>query len=398
MRSGLLMVILATTLFSATAVTCYAQDQEPIETIQDVSGQARLALVNAAEARRAERYDEAVTILQNIVDNHPKLDHFLVRFHLGNSLELVDRTADAAVQFEAAVTLEPRHAPSWLSLGQSAFDSGNYSLAAKSLEQAFRIDEEPETLWLYYAGVAHLQGDDPLEAASVLREVCTIADTRPELDWFRAWIAAESLAGRREQGDQAVATMLIHHPDDPRAWALHSQHALQYEDYRTAAVALTVQDYLAPLAADDRTRLGDILSAAGTPAWAARQYREALGQEPSSEDYVRLARAHLAAHADDDALAVINEALGLAPSFELWNMKGYVSYEREEFEAAMTAFGECLDLKPDFGRAHTLMGYCALELGRFGEARVALELALKFDDELETAQGLLRDLRRRVAE
>ncbi len=398
MRFGFLMVMLATLLLSATGTTCFAQDQKPIDTINDVSGQARLALVQAAEARRAERYNEAVTILQNVVDNHPKLDHFLVRFHLGNSLELVGRTADAAIQFKAAVTLEPRHAPSWLSLGQSAFDSGDYAQAAAALEQAFRIDAAPETLWLYYAGVAHLQGDNPLEAARILREVCTLPDTRPDLDWFRAWIAAESLAGRREQGEQAVAAMLVHHPDDPRAWALHSRHALQYEDYRTAAVALTVQDYLVPLAADERVRLGDILSAAGTPAWAARHYREALSEEPTSEDYVRLARAHLAAHADDEALAVIDEALGLAPSFELWNMKGYVSYEREDFGAALTAFGECLVLNPDFGRAHTLMGYCALELERFGEARVALDLALGFEDERETARGLLRDLRRRVAE
>lgn len=375
-----------------------AAEERPLETIADVPSKGRLALVKSAEARKAERYGEAVAILQDIVDNHPRLDHYLVRFHLGNALVLAGRTAAAAVQYQSAVEKEPRHAPSWLSLGQAAFETGDYVGAAAALEQAFRVDAEPQAVWLYYAGVAYLQDGNPVDAGRVLREVCSGRHGRPGIEWLRAWLAAESQAGERDRGQEVSDRMLRLFPDDPLTWTLRAQLALQYEDYREAAVSLVVRDYLEPLPPDERVRLGDVLSAAQAYAWASRQYRAALGAAPGSDDYVRLVRALIAAHDDDGAVAVLSEALTEAPSFELWNMRGYIAYRNEDHEGVLEAFGRCLVFEPDFGRAHTLMGYSALELGRTDLAREHLEAALGFDGERETARGLLLDLRRREAE
>lgn len=377
------------------ALPAPAQEQAPLQTIADVPSKARLALVQAAEARQAGEYGRAVAILQDIVDNHPKLDHYLVRYHLANSLVAAERTADAAEQYKAAVKLEPRHADSWLRLGQAAFETGDYLQAATALEEAFRTAESPDAVWLYYAGVSYLQNSDPVDAARVLNDLCTGRYGKPEMDWFRALIAAESQNGNRARGDKAVDGMLKIYPDAPGAWNLAYQHALQYEDYRAAAVALKVKDYLQPLDADEKVRLGDILSAAQAPAWAAQHYREALGAEPTSGDYERLVRAHLAAHEQDQALAVLDDALRKAPSFDLWNMKGYAAYENEDYATALDAFRECLRLDPAYVRAHTLMGYCALQLDRLAEAERYLRLAADSDTERTTAQGLLRDLKRR---
>lgn len=381
------------TLLLAAAVA--AQDDRPLETIADVPSKARLALVQAAEARQAGEFGRAVAILQDIVDNHPKLDHYLVRYHLANSLVLAERTADAAVQYKAAVGLEPRHADSWLRLGQAAFETGDYFQAATALEKAFATAETPQAAWLYYAGVSYLQNEDPVDAARVLGDLCTGRWGKPELDWFRALIAAESQNGNRAKGEKAVDDMLKIYPSEPAAWNLSYQHALQYEDYKAAAVALKVKDYLQPLSPEETVRLGDILSAAQAPSWAAQHYREALGAEPTSEDYERLVRAHLAAHEQDEALAVLSDALRQAPSFDLWNMKGYAAYENEDFATALDAFAECLKLDPEYARGHTLMGYCALQLDRLAEAEGYLRKAVEVEAERTTAQGLLRDLKRR---
>ena len=372
-----------------------AASQKPMETIADVPSKGRLALVQAAEARQAGEYGRAVAILQDIVDNHPKLDHYLVRYHLANSLVLAGRTAESVAQYKAAVELEPRHSDSWLRLGQAAFETGDYFQAATALEKAFSTADTPQAAWLYYAGVAYLQNEDPVDAARVLRDLCTGRWGKPELDWFRALIAAESQNGNRRQGEKAVDDMLKIYPSEPDAWNLSYQHALQYEDYRAAAVALKVKDYLQPLDPEETVRLGDILSAAQAPSWAAQHYREALGAEPTSEDYERLVRAHLAAHEQDEALAVLSDALRTAPSFDLWNMKGYAAYEREDYATALDAFAECLKLDPEYGRAHTLMGYCALQMDRLAEAERYLTKALDTPAEQTTARGLLRDLKRR---
>lgn len=370
------------------------QDGAELETIADVPSHGRLALVKSSAARQKGEFAEAVTILQTFLEAYPQEDHYLVRYHLGNALVQADRVADAVAQYEAAVALEPRHAESWLSLGQASFETDAYRRAAEALERAYAVSPEPRADWLYYAGVAYLQDEDPAEAARVLRDLCGGGRGRPTLDWFRALIAAESRMGDRVHGDQAVAAMLEIYPDDPAAWSLKAQHALQYEDYRTAAVGLTVKGYLQPLAPDELIRLGDVLSAADAPGWATRYYRAALGSEPASADYERLARAYLAAHEPTEALTVLDDALSRAPSFDLWNMNGYVHYEREEFELALDAFAHCLELDPGYARAHTLMGFCALELGRFADARTYLDLAMNSDTERTTAAGLLRDLQR----
>ena len=381
-------------LLILVASVVLGQDGTVLETIADVPSHGRLALVKASEARQNSEFEQAVTILQEFLAAYPQEDHYLVRYHLANALVRAERVADAVAQYEAAVALEPRHADSWLSLGQASFETGGYHRAGEALERAFAASPEPRADWLYYAGVAYLQDEDPAEAGRVLRALCDGSHGRPTLDWFRALIAAESRVGDRARGDKAVAAMLKLYPDDPAAWNLKTQHALQYEDYRTAAVGLTVKGYLETLRPDELIHLGDILSAADAPGWAAQKYRSALGANPASADYERLVRALLAAHEPTRALTVLEDALSRAPSFELWNMKGYVHYEREEYELALAAFGRCLELNPGYERAHTLMGFCAIELGRFADARGYLDLALESDTERTTAAGLLRDLQR----
>jgi len=389
------VVTIALLALLAAASSTLAQVEKPLETIADVPTRGRLALVKASEARKAGDDGRAVEVLQDIVDNHPNQDHYLVRFHLANSLAGAERLAEAADQYEAAVALEPRHAESWLSLGQVSFETGSYTRAAAALEEAFKGSDMPQTVWLYYAGVAYLQGDQPEQGVRVLRDLCRGRLGTPALDWFRALIAAESQVDDRRAGDRAVADMLTIYPDEPAAWFLKYQHALHYEDYRAAVVGLTVKDYLEPLALTERVRLGDILSAAEAPSWAAVHYRAALGDEPSSGDYERLVRAHLAAHENDEALAVLDNALLLAPSFTLWSMKGYAAYERENFATALDAFAECLILDPGYVRAYTLMGYCALELNRFDEAQISLNRAMESAEERRTATGLMRELKLR---
>ena len=54
----------------------------------------------------------------------------------------------------------------------------------------------------------------------------------------------------------------------------------------------------------------------------------------------------------------------------LWLLAG-IHYESGAFEEAYHTFGEIVQTHPDNARAHLMMGYCALQVGRLQDARTA---------------------------
>lgn len=393
-RSALTALLLAAlaTLFAAPAVR--AQDEDPIETIAAVPAKGRLALVKAAEARKTGEYGRAVAILQDIVENHPRLDHYLVRFSLGSSLALAGRDADAVPQFRAAVEMEPRHADSWLGLGQAAYAAEAYAVAGEALEQGYRRGSDPQVDILYYAGASWLMAKRPDEAARILTELTSGRHGRPKLDWFRALVAAAVDKEDRALGDRAVADMLKVYPDSPEAWQLAFQHAAANDDLRRAAVSLTVKSFLTTLSETELIQLGDLYRVIDVPVKAADFYTSALGEEPAPEDYERLASAYLAAHDGDEAERVLTDALARSPSLRLWALLGDLKYMEEDYAGAYRAYDACRELDADYGRVWLMMGYCAMELENLADARRHLEQAASYEDQADSARNLLSQVAR----
>ncbi len=312
--------------------------------------------------------EAAVRILSEQLENEPDLDHYLLRYHLGRSLARLERHAEAAEQYRAAVTLNPELDRAWIGLGDSAYKIKDYATAAEGFEQGFHTSPERPISVLYSAAAAALQDGDGAHSLQLFLELETGKWGTMKPEWYRGLAAAALKAEDPEAAKPGLERMLSRYPDDPVSWHLWYQFNVGTKDYREAAIALTVTGYLRDLTEREHDQLGDLFNMLGTPALSLDQYRGALGEQPAAHGYEKLVSAALAAHDTDTALATIDEALAYEKTARLYSLQGDVFYRLRDYESAREAFARVMELDPEYSRAYLMVGYCSLELGNKEEA------------------------------
>ena len=370
-----------------------AADEKPMDTIKEVNRRARLAMFKAQEERDQGKYEKATEMLEEFIVEHPDLDHYLLRFSLGSNYTLLGQHDKALIQYQKCVALEPRYSQGWLNLGEAAYSMEQYGWAADAIVHGYETAETKSPKLLYYAAASYILDGKAEEAKPLLVELLYSEDfDHLELDWYRAMISASLQTEDKPAAERAVAAMLSSFADDPEAWTLAFQVAASHNDYRQASVALIITGYLRPLTEQERMQLGDLLSAVEIPALASRHYEEALADGGKPEQFERLVSAYLAAFDSEKALATLERALELEPTSRLWSLKGDLHYMEEQFQEAIDAFESSLSLDPEQGRARLMQAYCAIELKDYSIARAHLNRAMKFEDQKDTALGILGQL------
>jgi tetratricopeptide (TPR) repeat protein len=389
------MVLVAAIAAEAAApVPTGSGGSKPIETIAEIPRKSRLAMFKAQQAREKGNFEEAATELLDFIAKNPENDHYLLRFHLGNSLARLERYEEALTQDQAAVRLEGRYAQGWLNLGEMAYNLGKYGIAAEAILKGYEFGEDKPPRLLYFAAASYIMDKQPGLAAPILEELVSGAHGEPQMDWYKALIQTSIDLNDAALGRRAVTGMLQSFPGDDDAWLLAFQFAAGMSDYRQAAIALTVVGYLRPLTHEERMMLGDIYNALEIPARAGMYYEEAIAGAGTSQEYERLASAHLAAYDFEAAEQTLKKALENDPTVRLWSLLGDLYFMRKDYEQAYRAFEKCAALDPEFGRAFLMMGYCALEMGNISGAVPNLQIAANHPKQEQTARALLK----RVAE
>lgn len=367
-----------------------AAQQGPVETISEVPRKGRLALFKAQEKKDEGKPGEAARIFSEFLEKSPDEDHFLLRYHYGNTLMSLERGEEALAQFRMAVGMEQRFWQGWLNLGETAYNLEKYSEAARAIMKGYELNPDRQPRLLYFAAAAHIMAGDPGSAKPLLEELVFDRSIEQRLDWFRAMIMACADLGDRETGDRAADRMLELFGDDPAAWDLAFQHAASFQDYRSAAVALTVKSYLTPLDRAEKMQLGNLYAAIEIPYAASIWYEAAIDTSAESRDWEKLASVYMAAHEPEMALETLRTALDNDPTAKLWSLLGDLYYLEEDYDNAYDAFGRSLEIDPDSGRALLMMGYCALETGRAGKAAEHLRAAAAYPDYSANANALLK--------
>ncbi|HEX5133505.1 MAG TPA: tetratricopeptide repeat protein [Candidatus Krumholzibacteria bacterium] len=386
-----ILTVFAAVLMVAGGVGAADEPVKPMGTIDDLPRDARLALYEAQQFMEQGKLDKSVDVLQKYVDGHAKQDdRFLMRYHLASVLVQVDRREDALEQYERAVALEPRHAPSWLGLGETAYGLGKYARAAEALTRGYGLMDEKRPDVLYYAAAAQVLAGDAAGAIPVLEELTAGTHGEPKFEWYRGLVSACLQAQDREHGQGAVSAMLSRYGTNPDAWHLAFQYGASVGDYRQAAIALTITGYLRPLSESELMQLGDLYAAIKAPAAAAGYYKAATGETATASEVERIASAYLASYQPDSALTVLEAGIRTEPTFRLWSLLGDLHVMEKRFEPAYNAFLECSRLSPEEPRPRLMMGYCALELGRYDDAIDHLAAAAESEDYAERAQLLIR--------
>ena len=387
-----------------------ARVQRQIERGDDLGSSARRVLLKARLKQDEGDFAGAARLMSDWLDGKPQHEHHLLRFNLAVSYTGLDNNEQALASLRLAVSQEPRFARAWLRLGEVAYQAGLYAEAADAFARGWELSPRRYPELLYYCGASRLLADQPAEALDVLERLLDRDPAAAKLEWYQALVAAATAAGKPERAADRLDQLLDLHPADATAWELAYRFAAGREDYRQAAIFLTVAGYLRPLDRGELVQLGDLYAVIGVPLQAARYYARALaltGKETGtdvgpgrSELRERRIDSLLAAHEYDQARTVLEEALAggegaggdsgeasdeipaatsdQARTARLWARLGDLEYQQGNWAAALAAFTRSTDLDPQFGRGWLMMGYCAGELGRLEEAGRYRDRAAEF--------------------
>ena len=372
------------------AAATTAKVEKPIETLEDLPRDARMALFEAQQHMEKGENDKAVESLAKYIKAHQKDAHFLVRYQYAGMLVQVDKRAEAVKEYEKVVALEPRYDEGWLALGETAYGLGDFKRAAEALQKGYDLSTEKRPELLYYAAAARLQSGDTAGALPMLEELTSGKHGAPKFEWYRGLVSGCLQAEDKDRGQRAVNAMLEKYPSNADAHYLAFQFYASTSNYQQAAVALTVVGYLRPLTGQEHKQLGDLYSAIDSPAAAAEHYNVAVRDSSSGADPERIASAYMASFQPDSALVVLNKNLSEAPTFQLWSLLGDLQVMEKHFDDAYKAFSECVKLSPDKPRPYMMLGYCALEMNQPDLAMTHLTVAAASEEYGERAQMLIQ--------
>ncbi len=367
--------------------------QNSIEAAAGLNSRARKTLFSSRSKQDKGEYSQASEIMGKWITDHPDQKNHLLFFNWAVSQLSLDQTAEALLNLEQSVALEPQFARAWLRLGEAAYDQQEYARAAEAFTQGYKLMPDPQPEILYYSGVAWLLAEEGSKSMNTLTTLLGDFRNSAILDWYQAMVAAAVEAEKTQEAWPWLENCLVDFESDPQAWFMAYQLASSEEDFERAAVMLTVVGHLRPLNRNEFLQLGDLYAGSGVPLQAARYYQQAVEfpeTVPAADDYVRLASAWMAAHRLIEARETIVRGVNSGESVRLLALLGDLNYSEEKYVAARQAFSRCVELDSQYARGWLMGGYCSLELGENAEARKNLQKAAEFSGQEKLARDLLK--------
>jgi tetratricopeptide (TPR) repeat protein len=356
--------------------------------------------------------------------------HYLVDFNLANCHLALHRLHEAIIHYELTLSAQPAFTPAWMNLAKACYDAGRYRRAAECFQKAYETADEKQPDTLYYAAVSYGSAEDHSSALAVLLRLLAahpqavktrwreqlvqvyMALERPREALPHLEVLAEATEGtRRRQWQELLFHQYLDlkmtekalsygrglagaHPTDPRWWRALAGLHLQQNRHREALRNLMVYSYLERTPAEVQRLLGDLSMSVGVPIQASRYYRRLVEESERRGDHLRLIRSCMRRHRPKEALASADTALRYFDDPDIRLLKGEVLYNLEAYDAAIKAFTEVVEQKPDAGRAWLMLGYAAWHTKAYPQAKAALQKALSFPAQKTAADSLLAQLAR----
>ena len=169
---------------------------------------------------RQKRWSDAERQFQKIIDLTP--DNYIGYQNRGAALIEAGRLPEAATMLQKAARLSPSYG-TYANLGQVHYRQKQYSEAAKSTEEALKLNDKDFRLWTNLAGMYRFMGRDA-DAIAVYRRVVPMveqaAKARPQDAELQAQLAElYAYTGNGTKAAARIETALALSPDDPSVLA-----------------------------------------------------------------------------------------------------------------------------------------------------------------------------------
>ncbi len=229
--------------------------------------------------------------------------------------------------------------------------------------------------------------DPALPAVALASSQTSGVPPRPEFPATASTDEAQAAAAVRDSCFDAAEGLVAAAIRDPVGWSILGAVHQHYGNDKVACQLWNQCLELDDQVAEAYRQLGDVANNAGDLAEAERQYRLALGADPSAVPVVGRLAENLLLQQDFAAAAELLEAFLPAwpRSEEAWCMLGKTRLQQGDAAAARAAYEKALEIDPQSRTAHQGMGLTLQRLGETETARAHLEKVRRLQSSREAA-------------
>ena len=370
---------------------------EAVEAANRLSERTHRQLSRVHELMQQRRYDEALAGLDRLrprVQQKPHA-HALVLQTYGYLYANTGQYRQAIDVLSEGLALkalpQPATERSLYVLAQLQMATDDYAAALGSLEQWFRLVENPTADAYALAGTAYAQLERYPEAAIRLNKAIALA-ARPRENWYRQLLAVYYRSSQYRSAATLLEKMIHRFPAEKDYW-LQLSGVHRELDNDAQAMAVMELAYFQGLLSEE----SELLNLAryylylGLPQKAARLLDNALGTGRVSSDLANwqlLIDAWLQAREGERALAATERALASQSYADLYLKRARILADRGRWHDVIAAVGQALTgtglTSP--GTAHLLQGIAHYNLDQPAQAASAFDRAAGFADSREQAR------------
>ena len=196
------------------------------------------ALYKAQQLMNKEEYLKTTEELKKFIHKHPKKNHYLIEFTLGNALTMCGKKKEAVTHYMAALDLKPDYNPAWMNLGKIYYDLKEYQKAGNALIKGYETGEKKDPKTLYYAANAFMVVKEYQKAEETLKD-CLARHPDNKDHIFELTLANVLLMNnkKKEAVTHYLATLDLK-PDCNPAWMNLGKIYYDLKEYQKAGNAL----------------------------------------------------------------------------------------------------------------------------------------------------------------
>ena len=336
--------------------------------------QAQHQVMLEAQKLMATDNARAGGLLAEFAKKHPEAKHCQFSFLCGVIAYQDKKLSDAERHFSKAVELRPCHVQALRNLAVVTYELGDPAKAALIMMRAYENNEKPQPGLLYQAAAFYLTAGKPSRALPLLVGLAKRPDAKPQ--WLKALVRTYMELKRYKEAKATLARLIKKTPGDAELWRLSAMLNLGQGKYANAAADLDVGYRLSPPPKAKWRDLAALYRMAGVPLKAARYYRRSFGEKPDAKQYELLAGVYLEANEVDKALEAARASIKIKPTVRCWRFIARVQMQNKNYKEAGQAFENAAGLAPKNARLKLTAGYCAIQMGDYGQALELLSQAL----------------------
>eukprot|EP01122_Echinamoeba_exundans_P001998 TRINITY_DN11966_c0_g1_i1.p1 TRINITY_DN11966_c0_g1~~TRINITY_DN11966_c0_g1_i1.p1 ORF type:complete len:929 (+),score=147.93 TRINITY_DN11966_c0_g1_i1:67-2853(+) len=345
--------------------------------------------------QKLKRHDDSIDAFQRAISLNDSASY---RFHLGESYRKSSQNAEALVQFERAVELQPNYLVAWNSAGLARSSQRDYINALSCFEKALEISPSDCVVWANKGESLFMQGHYQLAVECFDKSLECAAGADPQTRVGFVWIRkgkALCLIGSYERAVECFEQALQDDPESPVAWEWKGRSLFEQGKMQES---LQCYDTALSLAPDDFfawSGKGLALDGAGQFEEAIKCFNRSLELNKANDLTFRWkGRVLMKNGHTEEAAAVFNTAIEMCNGDNPDHLyrRGMAYHGKGDYLNAVACFSRGLEMDPLDVDAWFDRGESLLQLGRAEEASECYEKALSLCPDYRKATKSLEKL------